>query len=73
MNLSAEQINGNWEKYRLKVNEMFPTRKDSLNKMYDEYENRMALMPASSVAHYHNAFAGGYVAHVLNVMRCAEL
>ena len=73
MNLSAETIKQNWETYRFQVNKLFPTRKDSLNKMYDEYENRMAMMPASSVAHYHNAFAGGYVAHVLNVMRCAEL
>ena len=73
MNLTAEQIKSNWELYRSKVNDLFPTRKNQLNKMYDEFESRMALMPASSVAHYHNAFAGGYVAHVLNVMRCAEL
>lgn len=73
MNLTAEQIKQNWEIYRSKVNEMFPERKDALNKMYDEYENRIALMPASSIAHYHNAFAGGYVAHILNVMRCAGL
>ena len=73
MSLTAEQIKSNWELYRSKVNELFPTRKNQLNKMYDEFENSMALMPASSVAHYHNAFAGGYVAHVLNVMRCAEL
>ena len=39
---------------------------------YDEFEDRMMLMPASSVAHYHNAFAGGYVDHVLRVMDCAE-
>jgi hypothetical protein len=73
MNLTAAQIKQNWETYRSKVNEMFPTRKDALNKMYDEYEDRMALMPASSIAHFHNAFAGGYVAHILNVMRCARL
>jgi len=29
------------------------------------------MMPASSIAHYHNAFAGGYVDHVLRVMDCA--
>jgi hypothetical protein len=72
MNLSADEINQNWETYRTKVNTLFASRKDELNKMYDEFENRMALMPASSMAHYHNAFAGGYVAHILNVMRCAE-
>ena len=73
MNLSAETINLNWETYRSKVNELFPIRKDSLNKMYDEFETRLAMMPASSVNYYHNAFAGGYIDHILRVMRCAEL
>jgi len=29
-------------------------------------------MPASSIAHYHNAFAGGYIDHVLRVMDCTH-
>jgi hypothetical protein len=69
--LEAEKIKSNWEKYREQVNTMFPTRKDALNQMYDEFEDRMVLMPASSMAHFHNAFAGGYVDHVLRVMDCA--
>lgn len=73
MQLSAETIKQNWETYRSSVNELFPTRRDSLNKMYDEFENRMAMMPASSVNYYHNAFAGGYVDHILRVMKCAKL
>ena len=71
MNLSAQEISHNWSEYRERVNKFFPTRKDALNRMYDEFENRMALMPASSMAHYHNAFAGGYVEHILHVMDCA--
>ena len=70
--LEAEKIKQNWETYRDRVNTMFPTRKDQLNKMYDEFEDRMAMMPASSVAHFHNAFAGGYVDHVLRVMDCTQ-
>jgi hypothetical protein len=31
----------------------------------------MVFMPASSMEHFHNAFAGGYVDHVLRVMDCA--
>ena len=62
--LEAEEIKSNWEHYRIKVNELFPTRADKLNKLYDEYEDRIIMMPASSIAHYHNAFAGGYVDHV---------
>ena len=70
--LQAEKIKSNWERYRAIVNTYFPTRKTELNKMYDEFEDRMAMMPASSMAHFHNAFAGGYVDHVLRVIDCAE-
>jgi hypothetical protein len=69
--LEAEKIKDNWERYRGLVNTMFPTRKAALNKMYDEFEERMVFMPASGVEHYHNAFAGGYVDHILRVMDCA--
>lgn len=70
--LEAEKIKSNWEEYRNRVNTLFPTRKDALNKMYDMFEERMVFMPASSMEHFHNAFAGGYVDHVLRVMDCAE-
>jgi hypothetical protein len=69
--LEAEKIKLNWERYRGLVNTLFPTRRDVLNKMYDDFEDRMALMPASSMEHFHNAFAGGYVDHVLRVIDCA--
>ena len=38
--LEAEKIKSNWERYRELVNTLFPTRKDALNKMYDEFEER---------------------------------
>ena len=70
--LEAEKIKSNWEEYREIVNTLFPTRKVALNKMYDEFEERMVFMPASGVEHYHNAFAGGYVDHILRVIDCAK-
>ena len=70
--LEAEKIKDNWERYREIVNTSFPTRKDALNRMYDDLEDRMVFMPASSMEHFHNAFAGGYVDHILRVMECAE-
>jgi len=70
--LEAEKIKSNWDEYRKRVNTLFPDRADKLNKLYDEYEERIVMMPASSVAHYHNAFAGGYIDHVLRVMDCVE-
>ena len=70
--LEAEKIKSNWERYREIVNTMFPTRKTELNRMYDDFEDRLVLMPASSVAHFHNAFAGGYVDHILRVIDCTK-
>jgi hypothetical protein len=70
--LEAEKIKSNWETYRERVNSLFPDRAPQLNKLYDEYEDRIVMMPASSIAHFHNAFGGGYVDHVLRVMDCTE-
>ena len=70
--LQAEKIKENWERFRQEIDNKFPTRSTALHKMYDDFEDRMILMPASSMAHFHNAFAGGYVDHVLRVMQCAE-
>jgi hypothetical protein len=70
--LEAEKIKSNWEQYRTLVDTVFTTRKDALNRMYDDFEDRMVLMPASSVAHFHNAFAGGYVDHILRVIDCTK-
>ena len=70
--LEANQIKENWETFREEIDLQFPTRAKQINKMYDDFEERIALMPASSIAHYHNAFAGGYVDHVLRVMNCTH-
>jgi len=70
--LEAEKIKLNWDIYRDRVNALFPDRSKELNKLYDDYEDRIIMMPASSIAHFHNAFAGGYVDHILRVMDCAE-
>jgi hypothetical protein len=70
--LEAEKIKSNWERFRKEIDTLFPNRKIQLHAMYDELEDRIAMMPASSIAHFHNAFAGGYVDHVLRVMECSR-
>ena len=70
--LEAEKIKSNWEQYRAIVNATFPSRADQLNRLYDDLEDRMVMMPASSIAHFHNAFAGGYVDHILRVIDCTK-
>ena len=72
MSLTTEQIAENWKSFRQSIDDWFPTRSTELHTMYDNLEDRMLLMPASSVDHFHNAFEGGYVDHVLRVMQCAD-
>jgi hypothetical protein len=38
-----------------------------LLKMYDAFGDRLIEAPASGKTHYHNAFEGGYIDHVLHV------
>jgi len=73
MKLTENQILQNWEKLMNIIDTDFPSRKDALKAMYEENEERMVMMPASSFEHYHGAYAGGYVYHILNVYNCAKL
>lgn len=66
-NLSAREIQTNWKTFRHLIDENFPTRKDALNRMYDDLEERAVMAPASSFEYFHNAIPGGYVDHVLRM------
>lgn len=72
MNLSAEQIEKNWNKY-LKIVDTFITgeRKEKLKSLYLDLADEMVMAPASSKPSFHNAFAGGYVDHINRVVHCA--
>jgi HD-GYP domain-containing protein (c-di-GMP phosphodiesterase class II) len=73
MKLTAEQIVQNWEELIKVIEDNFKgTRKQKLLDMYKDLEDRMSIQPASSIDHYHNAFEGGYVDHVLRVTHCAK-
>ncbi len=73
MSLTAEQIQSNWEEFLGIIETHFEgDRKDKLLAMYNELEDRASTAPASSVDHYHNAFIGGYIDHVLRVIKCAK-
>ena len=70
--LTPEQIQENWQKLRDLITNTFEgERLEKLDKMYDYFEDRMMLAPASGKEHYHNAHIGGYVEHVLNVINCS--
>ena len=73
MKLEAEQIVQNWNELLKVIDDNFKgERRDNLKAMYLDLEDRMSMQPASSFDHYHNAFEGGYVDHVLRVIKCAK-
>jgi hypothetical protein len=72
MNLTAEQIQDNWDELmRVIETNISSPRKEKLLEFYNQYSERLMLMPAAHKKEYHNAFPGGYVEHVLRVIRCA--
>ena len=72
MKLTAEQIQDNWGELMGVIDESISSpRKENLLEFYNQYAERLMLMPAAHKKEYHNAFPGGYVEHVLRVIRCA--
>ena len=67
--LTAEQLQENWDRLIGIINDTFTgSRKENLLKMYDHFKDRMMFAPASAKEHYHNAFPGGYVEHILHII-----
>jgi hypothetical protein len=71
-NITPEQIHQNWNEFLSIIDTYISSpRKEQLLDFYKEYEERFILMPASHRVEYHNAYPGGYIAHVLNVINAA--
>jgi len=72
MNLKPEEILSNWEELMNYIeNYISSPRKEKLLEFYSIYSERLMIMPAAHKKEYHNAFPGGYVEHVLRVIRCS--
>lgn len=69
--LSAEQIVLNYEEFIGIINKSFSgERQEKLLKIYEEdFKERVMYAPASAKVYYHSCFPGGYIYHVLNVIR----
>ena len=67
--LTAEQIQENWYQLRNFITNTFEgERLEKLNEMYDYFEDRMCIAPASGTEYFHYAHVGGYVEHILHVI-----
>lgn len=72
MVLTAEQIQGNWDKLLSRIDTYISEpRKTKLKEFYKKFEDRIILTPASHKIEYHNAFPGGYTDHILRVIDCS--
>jgi hypothetical protein len=75
-NYSIEQLEENYNKFIEFLKKVFknnPDRLDNLLRMYSETElgTELTIAPASGKLHFHSAYVGGYIDHVMNVCRNA--
>jgi hypothetical protein len=71
-NLSPEQMAENLAKFYSLIDKYISgDRKDKLLEMYKDIEETLATSPASTKVSHHNAFAGGYLDHVIRVTEAA--
>lgn len=72
MNLTAEEIQSNWERLLSYIDTYISSpRKEKVLEFYNQYSERLMLMPAAHKKEYHNAFPGGYVEHVNRVIEAS--
>jgi len=67
--VTEEQIKEQYERFMKLIQE--DSRNENLLKMYEVLGERLIEAPASSRIHFHNAFPGGYLDHVLSVYDAA--
>jgi len=73
-NYTEQQLQDNYEKFLNFIRKAFanqPERMEKLLHMYSEEQLGMELImaPASGKAHFHSAYVGGYIDHVMNVCK----
>jgi hypothetical protein len=69
---TAEELKDNYDRFIKAIEKSFEgERLEKLLHMYSEEELgiNLLLSPASGNKHYHNAYEGGYIDHVMNVAR----
>lgn len=69
MCMTAEQIMERHEQFMKMINE--DSRSVNLLHMYEAFADELLVTPASGKQHFHNAFPGGYLDHVVRVAEVA--
>lgn len=67
MSLTPEDIEKNWERFRALCSKL-GDRREAVDALLDDMDERLCLCPASAKVDYHGAFPGGLVDHSLRVL-----
>ena len=68
--ISQEQMDNNWEELMSIIDEHFDgVQKENILKLHKDFEDEYKIAPASGRPNYHNCFKGGYLQHILNVIK----
>ena len=69
---TPEEIKSNYDRFLTYIDQhISEPRKSKLIDFYNLYAERLSVMPASGREHFHNAFPGGYIDHVMRVIDIA--
>lgn len=71
---SETELKNLYDKFMALVEKTFRgERLERLRKLYSEdaYGIRLVMAPASAKSHFHNAYVGGYIDHIMNVYRAS--
>ena len=68
--INQEQMDNNWKELMSIIDNHFEgEQKENILKLHSDFEDEYKTAPASGRPNYHNCFKGGYLQHILNVIR----
>ena len=68
--INQEQMDNNWKELMSIIDEHFEgEQKENILKLHSDFEDEYKTAPASGRPNYHNCFKGGYLYHVLHVIK----
>ena len=68
--INQEQMDNNWKELMSIIDKHFEgEQKENILKLHSDFEDEYKTAPASGRPNYHNCFKGGYLDHVLHVIK----
>ena len=68
--INQEQMDNNWDELMSIIDKHFDgEQKENILKLHSDFEDEYKTAPASGRPNYHNCFKGGYLDHILHVIK----